>query len=225
MARSTVYVLLAVPLLLSQGCMLATQQDLVKLDNDLIHLRKNQADLVTKMTELNGNLEALNSQLESSQQRMTTLSQKMDDLQADLSRRLNVLTGHVTGTSNTGSSNPSDIYRLAYNDYQAGKIDLALVGFRNFLAQFPKSELSAQAQFQVGECEYARKNYLDAAREYDKVYDLYPKSDLAPKALYKKGVAYQQIGKRADAQDAFRHLLKEYPRSELAKPARDSLNQ
>ena len=52
-----------------QGCMLATQQDLMRLDDDLTHLRKSQADMVSKMTDLSGNLEALNSQLESSQQR------------------------------------------------------------------------------------------------------------------------------------------------------------
>lgn len=203
--------------------MLATQQDILKLDSDLNELRKNQADLVSKMTDLGGNLEALNSQLESSQQRMTSLSQKLDDLQADLSRRLNVLTGQVTGTSSPGSSNPGDAFRLAYNDYQAGKFDLALVGFRNFIGQFPKSDLVSQAQFQVGECEFGRKNYLDAIREYDKVVQLYPKSDSAPKALYKKGISLQQAGKRTEASAVFHQLVKQYPRSEAAKTARDIL--
>src|SRR5207248_2168181 len=113
----------------------------------------------TKMTDLSGNLEALNSQLESSQQRMSSLSQKLDDLQADLSRRLNVLTGQVTGTTSPSASSPGDMYRLAYNDYQAGKFDLALVGFRNLLAQYPRTEIAPQAQFQVGESEFARKNF------------------------------------------------------------------
>ena len=74
-----------------QGCMLATQEDILKLDSDLNKMRQGQADVITKMSELSGNLQSLNSQLESSQQRMTLLSQKLDDLQADIDQRMKVL--------------------------------------------------------------------------------------------------------------------------------------
>jgi tol-pal system protein YbgF len=175
------------------------------------------------MSELNGNLQALNSQLESSQERMTTLSHKIDDLQADIVRRMSVLSGQVTGTSAPAASSPNDAYRLAYNDFQAGKFDLAIVGFRNFMTQFPKSELAPVVQFEIGECEYARKNYNDAAREYDRVARTYPKSDYAPKALFKRAIALQQVGKGDEAEDSFQRLIKEDPRHELAKSARDIL--
>ncbi len=198
----------------------ATQQDMVRLNTDL---NKNQADLITKMSELNGNLQALNSQLESSQERMTHLSQKLDDLQANVDRRMNVLSGQVTGTTTPSASSPSDVYRLAYNDFQAGKFDLAIVGFRNFMNDYSKSELAPQAQFYIAECEYARKHYLESAREYDKVVQQYPRSEYAPKALFKKGVALQQGGRGDDAEKTFRRLVKDYPRHELAKSARDVL--
>jgi tol-pal system protein YbgF len=208
------------------GCApLATQQDVLKLDDDLNHLRKNQADLVAKMTDLSGNLESLNSQLDSSQQRMSALSQKLDDLQADLNHRFSVLSGQVTGTSTQGASTPGDLYRLAYNDYQAGKFDLALVGFRNFMSQYPHVDLSAQAQFYIGECEFALKNWADAAAEYNKVVLLFPKTDYEPKALYKRGLALQQIGRTDDAVECFKRLLKEHPHHELAKSAHDILQE
>ena len=209
-------------LLALNGCMLATQKDMIQLDETQ---RKSRADLITKMNELSGNLETLNSQLESSQQRMTSLSQKLDDLQADLQRRFNVLSGQVTGTSGQGPAAPGDMYKVAYNDYQAGKYDLALVGFRNFLSQYPRAELAAQAQYNIGECEFARKNYAESAREFDRVAQSYPKSEYAPKALYKKGVALQQMGRKADAKEAFRRLIKEYPRNELSRSARDILSE
>ncbi len=203
-----------------QGCMLATQQDQLRLDQNM---RKSQADLLTKIDDLSANLASLNSQLESSQQRMSSLSQKLDDLQADLTRRMNVLSGQVTGTTAPSGSSPSDLYRLAYNDFQAGKFDLALVGLRNFMSQFPKSELAPQAQFTIGECEFARKNWTDAAREYERVHKGFPKNDFAPKALFKRGAALQQAGKAQDAHDAFARLVKDYPHHELAKSARDIL--
>jgi tol-pal system protein YbgF len=209
----------------SSGCMLATQQDMMKLDDNLTRMSKTQADLVSKMTDLSGNLEGLNSQLESSQQRMTQLSQRLDDLQADLARRFNVLTGQVTGTSNQGQAGttPSDLYRLASNDYQAGKFDLALSGFRNFVNQYPKSELAPQAQFYSGEAEFARKNWVDAAREYDKVVQNYSKSEFEPKALFKRSMALQQIGHTQDAVQGFKRLIQEHPNHDLAKSARQIL--
>ncbi len=202
------------------GCMLATQQDQMRLDENM---RKSQADLLTKINDLSATLESLNSQLDSSQQRMNSLAQKLDDLQADLARRMNVLTGQVTGTSAPASATPGDQYRIAYNDFQAGKFDLALVGLRNFMGQYPKTELAPQAQFTIGECEFARKNWTDAAREYDRVFKDYPKSDFAPKALFKRGAALQQAGKAQEAHDAFTRLIKDYPRHELVKSARDIL--
>jgi len=135
---------------------------------------------------------------------MNSLSQKLDDLQANMDRRMNVLSGQVTGTTSPSASTPSDVYRLAYNDFQAGKFDLAIVGFRNFMTQFPKSDLASQVQFYIGECEYARKDYADAAREYDRVARNFPKSDYAPKALFKKGVALQQTGKGEEAVKTFK---------------------
>jgi tol-pal system protein YbgF len=218
------FVALAALLPLS-GCMLATQKDILTLNDNLTAMRKTQADLVVKMTDLSSNLESLNSQLDSSQQRMTSLSQKLEDLQADLTRRMSVLSGQMTGGSPSAglTSNPGDIYRLALNDYQAGKFDLALIGFRNFMAQYPRSELAPQAQYQVGECEFARKNFLDAAREYDKVVQSSPKSDIAPKALYKKGIALQSAGRDSDARDTFRRVIKDYPHHEVAKSAKDLL--
>lgn len=206
--------------------MLATQKDMMQLDDNLTKMRATQTDLVVKMTDLSSNLEALNSQLDSSQQRMTSLSQKLDDLQADIQRRMNVLAGQMGGGSSGSSSqtsNPSDIYRLAFNDYQAGKFDLALIGFRNFVSQYPRTDLAPQAQFEVGECEFARKNYLDAAREYEKAAMASPKSDIASKALYKKGVALQSAGRDNDARDTFKRVIKEYPRSDAAKSAKDIL--
>ena len=201
---------------------------MLQLDDSLTKMRATQADLVVKMTDLNASLESLNSQLDSSQQRMTSLSQKLEDLQADLARRMSVLAGEVTGggsgSSGSTTSNPSDIYRLALNDYQAGKYDLALIGFRNFMSQYPRAELSPQAQFEIGECEFARKNFVDAAREYDKVVLLFPKTDMAPKALYKKGIALQSAGRDAEANDALHRVLKDYPHSDAAKSVKDLLD-
>jgi len=215
--------------------MLATQKDMIQLDDSLTRMRKNQADLTIKINELNANMESLNSQLESSQQRMANLGQKLDDLQSDLSRRMNVLAGQVTGTGsssggssvtgNSSTPNPGDLFRLAMNDYQSGKYDLAIIGFRNLLSQFPKAELASQAQFQIAECEFGRKSYMDAAREYEKVVQFYGKSDTAPKALYKKGIALQSAGKKADAEESFRRFLKEYPKHELARSVKDLLRE
>lgn len=207
------------------GCVVATRQDMVRLSKDINGLRANQADLVNKLDKLSENMRVLGSQLETSQSRMSTLSQKLDDVQADLARRMSVLSGQVTGTSTPGPPTPSDVYRLAYNDFTAGKYDLALVGFRNYLSQFPKGELVSRVKFNMGECHFARRSWAEAAAAYEKVVEDHPKSEVAPAALYKKALALQEAKKRSEAKRALEVLLQQYPHADEAASAKDLLKE
>src|SRR5438477_12174013 len=102
---------------------------------------------------------------------------------------------------------------------------MTLCSYCNLHAQNPRSKRAAQAPYSFGKCEFARKNYLDAEREFELVVQIYPKSEFAPKAHYKKGVSLQQGGKKMEAREAFRRLEKEFPRHELAKSAHDQLSE
>jgi septal ring factor EnvC (AmiA/AmiB activator) len=60
-------------------------------------LQGNQADLMNKMGELTHSLEALSSQLVESDDRMTTLATRLDDLDKNVSNRLDAVVKTVQG--------------------------------------------------------------------------------------------------------------------------------
>ncbi|HEX9491802.1 MAG TPA: tol-pal system protein YbgF, partial [Thermoanaerobaculia bacterium] len=123
------------------------------------------------------------------------------------------------------SDNPMEVYQAAYRDYQRGNYDLALAGFHDFLAKYPNSELSSNAEYWIGESLYSQKKYSEAIEQFNGVVNKYPKSDKAPGALLKKGYAYLALNDRPRAIVQFQYVVHEYPSSREAALAKDRLKQ
>jgi len=123
------------------------------------------------------------------------------------------------------SENPMEVYQAAYRDYQRGNYDLALAGFRDFLARYPESELAANTEYWIGESLYSQKKYSEAIEEFNRVVNKYPKSDKAPGALLKKGYAYLALNDRPRAIVQFQYVVHEYPNSRESALAKDRLKQ
>jgi tol-pal system protein YbgF len=128
--------------------------------------------------------------------------------------------------SPTGASeNPMEVYQAAYRDYQRGNYDLALSGFRDFMTRYPNSELTANAEYWIGESLYSQKKYSEAIEQFNGVVNKYPKSDKAPGALLKKGYAYLALNDRPRAIVQFQYVVHEYPNSRESALAKDRLKQ
>ncbi|HEY8183733.1 MAG TPA: tol-pal system protein YbgF [Thermoanaerobaculia bacterium] len=123
------------------------------------------------------------------------------------------------------SDNPMEVYQAAYRDYQRGNYDLALAGFRDFLKNYPNSELSSNAEYWIGESLYSQKKYSEAIEQFNGVVNKYPKSDKAPGALLKKGYAYLALNDRPRAIVQFQYVVHEYPSSRESALAKDRLKQ
>ncbi len=59
-----------------------------------------------------------------------------------------------------------ETYQAAYRDYQRGNFDLAIEGFRDFLATSPQSDLADNAAYWVGESLFSQKKYRDAIEQF-----------------------------------------------------------
>jgi len=132
-----------------------------------------------------------------------------------------VIPGRTPGQS--GGLLPTEAYNLAYNDYIKGNYDLALIGFQNYLAQFPDSSLSPDAQYWIGQIYYTRHDYEKAIRAFDIVLQKYPKSEAVTKSLLQKGLSYIELGDKAQAKAALRRVVQDYPFSDEAKLAKNRL--
>src|SRR5256885_3734084 len=116
-------------------------------------------------------------------------------------------------------------YQAAYRDYQRGNYDLAIAGFREFVARNPSSDLADNAAYWIGESLYSQKKYREAIAQFDSVVTKYPQSDKVPGALLKKGYAYIATNEKAKGIVQLQYVVHEHPTSQEAALARQKLRQ
>jgi tol-pal system protein YbgF len=132
--------------------------------------------------------------------------------------------GEVTVAPDT-TENPTVLYQTAYRDYQRGNYDLAIAGFRDFVAKFPKSDLAPNAAYWIGESLYSQRKYRGSIAQFDLVVNDYPTSDKVPSALLKKGYAYISLGEKAQGIVQLQYVVHEHPKSPEATKAREELKK
>jgi len=202
-------------------------------------LLKSNATLVAKVDQIEdkmnntqGSIEQTNYRLDRMVQQLTQAQHDIDDLKAAAARSAAAPPTPAPQPAMTEdnvpaptSDNPMEVYQAAYRDYQRGNYDLALAGFHDFLAKYPNSELSSNAEYWIGESLYSQKKYSEAIEQFNGVVNKYPKSDKAPGALLKKGYAYLALNDRPRAIVQFQYVVHEYPSSREAALAKDRLKQ
>jgi tol-pal system protein YbgF len=119
---------------------------------------------------------------------------------------------------------PRELYSQAYADYARGNYDLAIQEYREYIRNYPNTDLSDNAQYWIGECYFSKGRYNEAVAAWDDLMRDYPASDKLPDARYKKGVTLERLGRRREALVEYRNVVERYPNSEAGRKARERLN-
>ena len=119
--------------------------------------------------------------------------------------------------------NPRELYDSSYSDYLGGQYDLAIAGFRRYLASFSETDLADNANYWIAESLFSQRKYSQAINEFDRILQGYPRSDKIPSVLLKKGYAYLEVGQREQGVVQLRNVVREYPQSDEANLARQRL--
>jgi tol-pal system protein YbgF len=208
-------------------------------------LLKSNATLVTKVDAIEdrlnntqGSVEQTNYRIDRIVQQLTQAQHDIEEIRAAAARAATPPApvpgaaptpptpsgGEVTVAPDT-TENPTVLYQTAYRDYQRGNYDLAIAGFRDFVAKFPKSDLADNAAYWIGESLYSQKKYRDSIAQFDLVVNDYPTSDKVPSALLKKGYAYIALGEKAQGIVQLQYVVHEHPKSPEATKAREELKK
>jgi tol-pal system protein YbgF len=206
-------------------------------------LLKSNATLVTKVDAIEdrlnntqGSVEQTNYRIDRIVQQLTQAQHDIEEVRAAAARAATPPApvpgapaptpsgGEVTVAPDT-TENPTLLYQTAYRDYQRGNYDLAIAGFRDFVAKFPKSDLADNAAYWIGESLYSQKKYRDSIAQFDLVVNDYPTSDKVPSALLKKGYAYISLGEKAQGIVQLQYVVHEHPKSPEATKAREELKK
>ena len=95
----------------------------------------------------------------------------------------------------------------------------AIAAFERLPREYPKSELLAQAQYQLAECCYDLKQYEKAIENYRKAADRQPPDELSPYAAFGIGVCLYDQGKWAEAAESFGDVAGKFKKSDLVPQA------
>lgn len=111
---------------------------------------------------------------------------------------------------------PAQLYQMGQDQLRRGSGASARSAFAALLAQYPRSDLAADALYGMAEAFTAEGNAAAADSAYGQVVARYPNSDRAPTALYKRATALRVAGKGDSARELYRQIIQRYPRSEAA---------
>ena len=114
-------------------------------------------------------------------------------------------------------------YQEAYDLFNAREYTAALQIFESLLASSVTHNLSDNAQYWIGECHYALRQYDKAIMDFEKVFT-FPKSNKLDDAQFKLGLCYIRKGETEKAREEFQRLLDVYPNSEYLSRAQNHLN-
>lgn len=214
-----------------------------ELERQLSDAQKSMADQGSRFDQLTMDIQLVQGKLEENNFRIKELAQKLDDKAykiaelstrvEDLEKKIKALTeGTVSTTTGTAEKRsefkmpePSEAYRQAKTDYDRGNYDLAIAGFRNYIAQFPDASQVDSAQYWIGECYYSKKDYDKAIDEFQKVLKSHPKSEKAAGARLKIGYSYMNDKNFAKAKEHLNRVIKDYPNTREADLAKEKLKK
>jgi len=120
---------------------------------------------------------------------------------------------------------PTRMYSTALADYHNGQYGIAILGFEQFLRQFPNATLSDDAHFYTGEAHAAERRFEQAIASYDQVIQNFPTGDQILLAYYKRGIAEDGLGQTDAARASFEAVIKLQPNSPEAGLAKQGLDR
>jgi len=205
-----------------------------RLDQQSETLRKGLADTKLVVDNLSNDARVIREKLDDNNVRVGTLSQEVEALRQGLQTMSRPTTSSpdadnsgagaasAAAPANLGDS-PQKMYNAAQADYMGGQYDLAVIGFQEFIKQYPRSDLADDAQVATCAAYALDKKPLEAANACDAAIRTYPNSDKIAEAYYRKGLALSDLRNTNGAREAWEFVVKNFPQSDMAELARNGL--
>jgi tol-pal system protein YbgF len=200
------------------------------------NIKQTHTDTGQRMDQLSAQIQALNDSVDELKARLTQVSKQMQDMVAagqnlpPAGQQPGGATAPAVGPQaqqpQAMQAPPPDVlYNNALRDYNAGRYDLALGEFSDYMRYYPTTDFAGNAQFYLADIEFRQGKYQQAVQDYDKVLQQYPGGNKTAAAQLKKGFAQLELGDRQNGVQTLNDLIARYPRSIEAAQARDRIRR
>lgn len=185
--------------------------------------------LLLRTEQMEQELQQLRGANEQLQEQLRRLEQDGRERYIELDRRLRAGGGAglapsgEAGMATTDDASAVRVYRAARDLMTERRYDEAASGLEQFIAEFPDSDLQADAWFWLGEVRLLLRENDQAEQAYQRVLSDFPASDKRADALFKLGFLAERQGQAERARDFYQQVLAESPDGSLADLARQRL--
>jgi tol-pal system protein YbgF len=232
--------------------LLGTLQDTLKvvttkLDDQSAATRKAMADQTLAVNNIGDNVRVLREKTDETNVRISTVSQELETLRSAInSAPAPTVTPAIVdpsgapiggGTtpppapapnpSTPSTVSPSRMYEASFDDYSAGRYELAIQGFQGFIQAFPRLAQAADAQYNIGMSYFNQSKWAEARDAFQKVVNEYPQAqgNVLPDAYYKLGQTFERLNQVDNAKRAYDLVIQKYATSFAASQARQALDR
>lgn len=206
-----------------------------------------------QMEMLREEITELREQIDQQSYGLDTIRQRQRSLYLDMDRRLqSVETGSgISGTtpppvpppvsggvSHAGSGNNAVVpvpsgedkngkasYDKAFSLLKDGRYKQSLTAFGDFIKNYPESKYADNAQYWLGEANYAYRQYKQALSEFQSLIAKYPDSLKIPGARLKIGYVYYELKNWSAARESLQQVIQLFPEANVAKKAQERLDR
>ncbi len=182
---------------------------------------RSKADLLQEIRELTTEIQVLSEKLNDTNYRISSIVNKVAvPVSTPIAEVSEGEDNQVTIATATG---PEELYQTAYADFIKGNYPLAIMGFKEYVENYPESELADNALYWIGESYYSQKEFEKAIKTFSEVISKFEEGDKIPDALLKKGYAYIEINRTAQGVVQLQGLIESYPHTQAARMAKQKL--
>jgi len=203
-----------------------------KLDDQSAATRKAMADQTLATTNIGDNVRVLREKTDETNVRISTMAQELEVLRqtiasqpaapapAPVAAADPALGPPPTTTPAAPPTSPvppgtsaQRMYETSYDDYSAGRHDMAIQGFQGFVQAFPRHPMAAAALYNIGMSYYSLSKWPESRDAFLKVINDYPQAQgsAVPDAYYKLGQTYERLNQLDFAKRAYEAAVQKFP--------------
>jgi len=146
-----------------------------KVANSITQLQqaidKQQSDSGSRVEQVSGQIQALNDTLDELKARLSKVSAQLEAMQ---SAQQSLAATQAQQQQQAAAPPPDVLYNNALRDYNAGKNDVAVGEFNDYIKYYPTTDLAGNAYFYLADMQFRQGNYQEAVKNYDQVIQNFP---------------------------------------------------
>jgi len=197
----------------------SNQKGIVELVGELDRLKQQMRRLEGRIEEEGRKASEAMLAVDNQSHEFDMLSEKV----ASIEKRITAEKSAGEPVAATAALSPTEAYTLAYNDYLRGNYDLAIMGFQNYLKEYPNAAFVPQALYWTGQSYYNKAAYTDAVSYFEQIEARFPQHNTAPNAMLKMGYSLIELSKVDLAKAMLQKVIDRFPESNEARLAKDKL--